>query len=337
MSLRNKAFKGMAWSVIDKLVNQLGVLLVMIYLARILGPHSFGLIGMLSVFLLIAQSLVDSGFSQALIQRSKYVTDRDASTVFYVNVSIGCLLYLVLYVSSPAIAAFYREPLLIDIARVLFLVLIINSLAVVTRAKLIIKIDFKSQAIAGTASTIIGAAVAIIMAENGYGYWALVALMLVRATVLNIMLWWFCHWLPSLVFCTASFKRLFGFGSKLLVAGVVATTVNNLYALLIGRYFGPTDVGYFTQAQNLTNNLSGLITSVFQGVTYPVMTSVNDDIPRMVSIYKRLVQVTMVVTLPFMVGFAAIADDFTRLFLGEEWLAIVPVLIISRHASLAPQ
>lgn len=318
----------------DKLVNQVGMFFVMIYLAKMLGPETFGLIGMLAIFTSVSQSLVNSGFSQALIQRSKNVTNEDLSTVFITNVSIASIIYLILFLSAPLIAKFYNESALVNVSRVLFIVLLIDALSVVSKAVLSIKVDFKSQAVASFFATLGGTLVAVFMANNGFSYWSLVGLTLTRSAISAALLGFYSNWKPTVNFYKASFSRLFSFGSKLLVAGLIATTVQNLYAVLIGRFFGATDVGYFTQAHNLTNTLSTIISAVFQNVTYPVMTSVNDDLPRLVSIYEKLIQLTIVVTIPFFAGFSAVAKDFVDVFLGNDWKPIIPLLMILSFARL---
>ncbi|MBE0491149.1 MAG: lipopolysaccharide biosynthesis protein [Sulfurospirillum sp.] len=326
-TLKSQAIHGLSWSLADKLINQLGSLAVTIYLARLIGPESFGFIGMLMIFMLLAESVISGGFMQALVQRSKDLTEADSSTIFYVNMLWGLVMYVVLYVSAPFIAAFYRQPVLEDISRILFLVVIVNSLSIVARAKLTIAIDFKSQTIVGTIATLLSSSIAIWLAYLDYGYWALVWLILLKAFFTTVGLWFFCRWLPKLIFSRDSLKSLLGFGSYLMVAGFVATFVNNLYVALVGRYFSATNVGYFTQSVNLTNALSGVISSTLQGVTYPIMTSVKEDKERLVSIYKQLISITMLFSLPVLVGFAAIADSFVKLFLGDEWLAAIPLIV----------
>lgn len=327
MSLKKKSIIGFAWSLSDKLINQLGYLATTIYIARLIGPESFGLIGMLTVFMLLAESVVSNGFTQALVQKSQFMTEEDASTIFYVNMLWGIAMYVLLFFAAPTIAAFYKQPQLIDISRVLFLVILINSFSIVARAKLTINIDFKSQAIAGTIATVLSAMVALYLAAVGYGIWALVGLILSKAFFLNLGLWFFCHWHPKLIFSVRSFKELFRFGSNLMLAGLGATLLNNLYIALIGRYFNATSVGYFTQATNLSNFLSGFISSTLQGVTYPIMTSIKEDRARLVEVYKQLISITMLVSLPLLIGFAAVAETFVLLFLGEEWMPTVPILI----------
>ncbi len=318
---------GFIWSISDRLINQLGYLAVTVYIARLIGPESFGLIGMLTIFMLLAESAVNNGFTQALIQRSQQLTEADSSTIFYVNFGWGVAVYALLYFIAPFIADFYSQPVLIEISRVLFVIILINSLTVVARAKLTIKIDFKSQAIASTIATFFSSIVGIYLAIEGYGYWSLVWLLIIKSILNALGVWFFCRWLPKLIFSVESFKSLFKFGSNLMLAGFVATFVNNLYVALVGRYFNAAQVGYFTQAQNLSNYLSQLVGSTLQGVTYPIMTSVKDDKQRLINIYTQLISITMLVSLPMLIGFAAVAEDFVKLTLGEEWLAVIPVLV----------
>ncbi|WP_332402559.1 lipopolysaccharide biosynthesis protein [Vibrio metschnikovii] len=326
-SIKNKLLNGFAWSLADKVINQLGYLAITIFLARHIGPESFGFIGMLTIFILLTESVVNNGFSQALVQRSQQVTEQDCSTVFYINIIWGALIYLLLYFSAPSIARFYQEPLLVDISRLLFLVVIINSLTVVVRAKLIIDVDFKSQTIASTIATILSGALGIGLVLNGYEYWSLVWMILIKAVIQSVVLWFFCRWIPSERFNKQSFHSLFRFGSNLMLAGFVATLVNNLYIALIGRYYSATQVGYFTQATNLSNYLMQFITSTLQGVTYPIMTSLKEDREQLVNVYKQLISITMLVSLPMLIGFAAISREVVLITLGEEWLPVVPVLI----------
>lgn len=326
MTLKSKVISGLIWSASDKLITQLGYFAVTLYIARLIGPEAFGLIGMLTIFMLLTESVINNGFSQALVQRSQHLTEADASTVFYINMVWGIFIYLVLFISAPLIADFYQKPELVSIARWLFFIVIINSLTVVVRAKLTIKVDFKSQAISGLFATLASAPIAIYLAQQGYSYWSFVLLLLIKAVVLNISLWCFSRWYPKAIFSKDSFYRLFNFGSKLMLAGFVATFVNNLYVVLIGRYFNAASVGHFTQATNVTNFLSQFISSTLQGVTYPILTSVKEDREKLIAIYKQLITATMLVSLPALVGFSAVAEEFVLLFLGEQWLPAVPVI-----------
>jgi O-antigen/teichoic acid export membrane protein len=326
LNLRTKAIHGFSWSLADKLFNQLGYLAVTVYLARVIGPESFGLIGMLTIFVLLTESVVNNGFSQALVQRSHQLTVEDENTIFYVNLSWGILIYCLLYALAPLIADFYNESKLVEISRLLFLVILINSLAVVVRAKLIIDIDFKSQAIANSIGTLSSGAIGLYLASIGYGYWSLVWMLLSRAIFNTLGLWFFCRWRPRLIFSSYSFKNLFKFGSNLMAAGLVATFVNNLYIALIGRFFNAVQVGYFTQASNLSNSLNKLISSTLMGITYPILTSIKEQDERLISIYKQIISITTLASLPVILGFAAISEEFVLIFLGDDWRSAIPIL-----------
>lgn len=281
---------------------------------------------MLSIFILLSETVLQ-GFSQALIQRSNELTEEDNSTIFYVNLGWSICIYSVLFFLAPYISIFYKQPELTQIARILFLGILTNALMVVYRAKLTIKIDFKSQAIAGVFATLFSAIFAVYLAKNNYNYWALVGLILSRNIFLLLGLFLFSRWLPKWIFSKTSFRSLFKFGSNIMFASIVATIVNNLSVLLIGRYFNPTHVGYFTQATNLSNYASQFVSSTLQGVTYPVMTSVKNDREQLINIYKKLISITMLISLPLLVGFASISSEVILLFLGDAWEPAISILI----------
>ncbi|MEZ9954243.1 lipopolysaccharide biosynthesis protein [Vibrio splendidus] len=327
-NIKNKALSGAMWSILDKLINQAGSFILLIYLSRVLSPSDFGLIAMLSIFLAISQSLINSGFSQALIQKSNNVSEEDLSTVFYINLVISILLYAILYFLAPSVAEFYNQPELVILSRILFIIIIINSIALVPRSKLIIEIDFRTQSISNSIAMIFSSIVAIYMVKNDYGYWSLVGMNLAKSLINSILLIFFSKWHPKFIFSTKSFKDLFSFGSNLLIAGIIATTVQNLYSVLIGKFFNATQVGYFQQGFNYTNLLSTTLSSVVQGVTYPIMSSIQDDEIRLVKIYIRVMGIVTLITFPIFVGFAGVAQEFVLIFLGEKWIPIIPVLMV---------
>ena len=333
-NLKQKALKGVFWSLFDKIINQAGSFALLIYLSRVLSPSDFGLIAMLAIFLAVAQSLIDSGFSQALIQKSNNVTENDLSTAFYINLVVSILLYFMLYISAPIIADFYRQPVLVDLSRVLFFVIIINAIAIVPRTKLLIAINFKKQSLINSISMIVSAFVAIYMVWGGFGYWALVGMSLSKSVISSVLLIYFSRWYPKFIFSIESCKSLFSFGSNLLVVGIISTIVQNLYSILIGRYFNATQVGYFQQGFNYTNILSVTISSVTQGVAYPVMSSIQEDKERLLQIYIKVMGIITLSTFPFFIGFAAISEEFVVIFLGDKWTPIIPIIVILSFARL---
>lgn len=243
-------------------------------------PSDYGMIGMLAIFIAIAQVLIDSGFSNALIQK-KDRSEVDYSTVFYFNIVVGLVLYFILFFSSPLIARFYNTPELTGLTRVVALNLFINSLAVVQRAILSIRIDFKTQAKASFSAAILSGVVGIVMAYSGFGVWSLAIQAVLNAFINTVLLWIFSKWIPLRIFSFDSFKKLFSFGSKLLASGLLDTTYRNIYTIVIGKKFASTDLAYFTRADQFAQFPSSNLTSIIQRVTFPVLSEIQDDKERL--------------------------------------------------------
>lgn len=318
---------GLKWSAIERLATQVIQLIVMLFLARLLGPNAFGLVGMLAVFIAISQAFVDSGFSSALIRYTKR-SEIDFSTTFYFNIVVSVCCYVVLFFSAPYIAAFFEESQLIELTRVLGLVVIINSFAIVQRAKLTINMDFKTQAKASLLSVFISCGIAIWLAKTGYGVWALVGQTL-TFTVSNVILLNIFHpWLPKTGFSQKSFNYLFGFGSKLLVAGLIDTVYKNIYQIVIGKQFSTLQVGLFTQANQLASVPAMTFTSIIQRVTYPLLSNIQNDIDKFESTYLLTLRMAALIIFPLMVGLAIIAEPLINIILGAQWLPAAELLTI---------
>lgn len=291
----------------------------MIIMARILTPADYGLVGMLAIFIAVSQSLIDSGFSQALIRKQDR-SEIDNSTVFYFNIGVGLVLYFLLFFSSPLIASFYNEPRLIPITRIIGLSLVFNSLAVVQRALLTINLDFKTQAKASFVGAIISGIIGIGMAYTGFGVWAIVWQQISNLAIITILLWILSHWKPILSYSWKSFRELFGFGSKLLASGLLETIFRNIYLIVIGKFFSASDLGYYTRAHQFTDFASSNITGIFQRVTYPVLCTIQNDDTRLTDVYRRLLKTSAFIIFPLMMGLAAVAKPMVISFLTEKWL-----------------
>ncbi|ULB33639.1 MULTISPECIES: lipopolysaccharide biosynthesis protein [Proteiniphilum] len=324
-SLKNKAAKGMIWSALDKFAVQAGQLVIGIILARLLMPEDFGLIGMLSIFLAISQSFIDSGMGSGLIQK-KERSDLDFSTVFVFNLAVSIIFYLLLFIAAPLIALFYETPGLVTLTRVLGLNIIINALAIVQRSKLVIHIDFKTIAKVNVISVFSSGAIAVYFAFTGWGVWALVFQNLIRSLISVALFWVFTHWKPSLIFSTESFKRLFGFGSKLLISGLYAQGFNEIYNVMIGKVYSAADLGYYTRSKQFAEISSGTVTAVVQQVTYPILASLQDDKERLVSVFSRLLRMTSFLIFPAMTLLALMADPLVMLFLTAKWAPAIVLL-----------
>lgn len=331
-SLKGKTVRGTVWSTLERFSVQGIQFIVMVIMARILTPEDYGLVGMLAIFIAVSQSLIDSGFSQALIRKLDR-SEVDNSTVFYFNIAVGILLYLLLFLSAPLIARFYNEPILIPLTRVIGLSLIFNSLVVVQRALLTINLDFKTQAKASLVGVVISGAIGISLAYTGFGVWAIVWQQISNLTVITILLWILSRWKPILAYSWKSFKELFNFGSKLLVSGLLNTIFNNLYLIVIGKFFKASDLGYYTRAHQFTDFASSNITGIFQRVTYPVLSMIQNDDERLADVYRRLLRTSAFIIFPLMAGMAAVAKPMILSFLTKEWLfsaVLIPILCFSQ-------
>ena len=318
-SLKNKTVKGTIWSSLERFSVQGIQFVVMIIMARILTPEDYGIVGMLTIFIAVSQSLIDSGFSQALIRKQDR-SEIDNSTVFYFNIGVGCVLYLVLYFSAPLIASFFSEYKLIAITRIIGLSLIFNSLSVVQRALLTVKLDFKTQAKASFVGAIISGAVGILMALAGFGVWAIVWQQISNLAIITLLLWLLSHWKPIWTYSWKSFKELFVFGSKLLASGLLDTIYNNLYFIIIGKVFKASDLGFYTRATQFTTFTSSNITGIFQRVSYPVLCTIQNDDDRLRDIYRKILRISAFIIFPLMMGLAAIAKPMIISFLTDKWL-----------------
>lgn len=317
-SLKHKTFKGTLWSVLERFSVQGIAFVVMIIMARMLTPDDYGLVGMLTVFIAVSQSLVDSGFSQALIRKQDR-SELDNSTVFYFNIAVGLILYMILFLSAPLIARFYKEPILVPLTRLISLSVFINSFVVVQRALLTIKIDFKTQAKASFTAAVVSGIVGISMAYVGYGVWAIVWYQLSNLAVNVGLLWMFSKWRPKRLYSWNSFRELFGFGSKLALSSVINVIYKNAYILVIGKVFRAADLGFYSRAHQFAEFPSSNVTSIIQRVTFPVLCTIQNDDDRLRYVYRRFLRLSAFVIFPLMIGMAAVAHPFIILVLKEKW------------------
>jgi len=318
MSLKQKTVSGLLWSFVDTMAGQGITFVVGIILARLLTPREFGLIGMITVFIAVSESFINSGFSSALI-RKKDCTDTDFSTVFFFNLAAGILFFLLLFFSAPAISGFFNEPELTAILQVLGIVLIIDSLTLIQRTILTKRIDFKLQARISVIASIGSGVVAITMAFYGFGVWALVAQRFVKQGLNSLFLWMWNRWRPLLVFSKESFKELFGFGSKLLVGGLIDTIYRNVYYLIIGKFFSAQELGFYTKADDFQRLPSQNINAIISRVSYPILSIIQSDIPRLKNNYRKLIRTIMFITFILMMGMAAVAEPLIHTLIGAKW------------------
>lgn len=315
------------WSSIDRFTTQGITFVFSMLIARMLMPSDYGVIGMLGIFMAVSQCFIDSGFGTALVRKIDR-TETDLCTVFYFNIVVACFCYALLWFASPYIASFYDMPLLKDVTRVVGLNLIVSSISGIQNAKLTIAIDFKSRAKISVITTIFTGIVGLWLAYRGYGVWALVFQTLSSNILRTILLWFTVRWIPQLIFSWQSFKELFSFGSKLLASGLLETIYSNIYTLVIGKCFSASSLGVYSRADNLAQYPSSNITGVLQSVTFPVLSTIQNDEARLADAYKRFLRLSAFVVFPLMVGLAAVADPLIRIVLTDKWAGTIYFLQI---------
>ena len=326
-SLKSKTVSGVLWSAIERFSLQGVQFIINILMARLLLPSDYGMIGMLAVFLQISQTFIDSGFSDALVQK-KDRTETDLSTVFYFNIIISVLLYILLFIGAPYIAQFYRMPELTLVTRVIMLNLIFSSFAAVPKTILTIRIDFKTQSKISLISAIISGTVGITMAYKGVGVWALVVQTLLNALLVTCLFFYYINWRPLKVFSKKSFQGLFSFGSKLLFSRLIHTLYYNLYAIVIGRRYSSAELGYYTRAEQLAIFPSSNINAIISRVTFPILSSIQDDDKRLALVYRKYIRLASFLIFPLMIGLAAVAEPLVSFLLTDKWLGTVLLLHI---------
>ncbi|MGB5118852.1 MAG: lipopolysaccharide biosynthesis protein [Providencia rettgeri] len=325
--LASKTKKGLQWSALERFLTQGIQLAITLYLARLLGPTAFGLVGMLAVFIAIANVFVDSGFTSALIRKTDR-TESDLVTAFYYNIAMAVLCYLALYISAPFVADFYQQAELQTLLRVLGLSVLINAFTLIPRVNLNVTMDFKTQAKISVLSVLISGPMAIILAINGYGVWALVTQTLLNASCATFLFNLFAPWLPRGRITKHAFKYLFGYGSKLLLSGLLDVTYNNLYQIIIGKKFSPIEVGQFSQANQLTSLPAMTLTSIIQRVTFPLFSQLQDEPDRMANAYRQTLKLSALVIFPLIVALGLIAKPLLTSLLGELWQGAALLLTV---------
>lgn len=316
--LKKKTISGFTWSSIQNFTNHGVEFLLMLFMARLLGPKEYGLIGLTSVFLAIASTFVNCGFSNALI-RKKDCTDDDFSTVFIFNLFVSCLCYFILFVIAPFAGDFYNEPVLCPVLRVLGLLLITQAFCAVQNTILTKNIDFKKKTKITVSKNIISGLIGLLCAYLGFGVWALVIQSLTASILFSIMLWSTTEWHPNMHFSKKSFKELFDYGSKLLISSLINTTYGQIYPIVIGKFFSTATLGNFSRARHWANLGSQNLTRILQSVTFPVLAKVQDDNKRLENIYRRMIRTSCFIIFPLMVGLSAVAHPLTLVMIGKKW------------------
>lgn len=323
MLLKEKGLQGIFWTFGHQFGGQIIYFIASIILARILMPEEFGLIGMLAIFIALGSSLVDSGMSSSLI-RTQDADERDFSSVFFINVIASVIIYLILYVASPFIANFFNQPILADIVKVYCLSFIIRAVSSIQYVRLTILMDFKTQTILRLPALAISSVIGLVLAYNGFGVWSLVYMHLAQVTLESIFIWFQVKWRPLLIIDWSRLKLHFNFGYKLTLSGILNTVYDNIYHIIIGKYFSAAQLGFYTRAQAMKQLPVSNISSALNKVTYPLFSSIQDDNVRLKSMYKKLMQQVLFWVAPVLVIAGVLGEPLFRFLMTEKWLPSVP-------------
>lgn len=316
--LRQKTVKGLAWNTANRLTMQIIHFVIGIVLARLLCPADFGLLAMVSVFTSVLTIFTDGGLSTALVRKENR-TEIDKSTVFWYNLIACWLLYCLLFVAAPWISDFYNMPCLKRIIRVVTLTLLISPLGNIQGLHFLFNLDFKTPTIISVTTMILSGSIALALAYNGYGVWALVGQSLTGAVFTVLFSTLTVRWHPAFVFSNSSFKDLFGFSSKLLASQCLNRIYENITPLIVGKFYTPAQLGYYEKARGWATLPSKTVNDVIQNVTFPVMSKMQGNVEQLANNYRRMIRTSAFVVFPMMIGLAAIARPLTLYVVTEKW------------------
>lgn len=327
MSLKQKTFKGVIWSAVERFSTQGVQFLFGILLARLLTPNDYGMIAMLAIFIAVSQTFIDSGFGNALIRKPDR-NEADKATVFFFNIFMAAICYGVIFLAAPLIARFYNMPQLEGILRVLAINLIIQAFGSIQHLNLTIDLNFKTLAKISFSGAVVGGTAGLICAYNGLGVWSLVVQQMTTTSFKVFLFWVLVRWRPKTFFNKKSFRNMFGFGSKLLASGLLNTLYENIYDLIIGKVFSAATLGNYSRASHFGYFPSSNITGIFQRVTFPVLSKIQDDHEKLRIAYLKFLNMATLVIFPLMIGLVALAKPFILLVLTDKWVDVILILQI---------
>jgi O-antigen/teichoic acid export membrane protein len=324
-TLKEKTAKGLFWGGISNGVQQTLAVVIGIVLLKYLTPDDYGMVGLLSIFLFVAISIQESGFTAALTNR-KVFKEEDYNSVFWFNNIIGCIIYVILYFSAPLIASFFRHPELILLSRVVFLSIVASSMGVAHNAILFRNLMVKEKAKIDIISITVSGSIGIYLAITGSGYWALAWQTVSAAFSGTILRWYFSPWTPTFSFTFKPIKEMFSFSVKLLFSNTISFIQYHIFSVLLGRYYTQTtEVGYYSQGMKWATMGSQVITGMVSSVAQPIFSKIKDDKERQILMFRKLIRFISFVSFPLMFGIAFVCKEFI-LLINDVWLPCIPIL-----------
>ena len=333
-SLKKQALKGVAWSGLEKFSIYFVTFIVNIVMARLLTPADYGVVGIIAVFMSFAQLFIDGGFTTALISKGNKTTDNDFNTVFVFNLSASLIIYIVLFLFAPFIESFYGIEGLGNIVKIYCLILIISSFSAIQITKFNINIDFKTTSLIAVPSAIISGIMGVIMAYLGCGVWSIVGQHLIMAVLRLVLTLYYARWTPKFKFCYKTFRNLFAFSSNLMLSSIIDKIYTNSYPLFIGKFFSPATLGNYTRGDQFGRLPSGLLEDLFNRVTLPMMSKVQDDDAYLILVYRKYVQISSFIIFPIMMIVVVLAEPLIKIILTEKWLGCVIFMQIMSMATM---
>lgn len=324
-TLKEKTAKGLFWGGISNFVQQVIGMAFGIAIARILSPDDYGLVAMLTIFTAVANTFMDSGFTTALVNR-KIIEHKDYNAVFWFNIFVAVGLYVILFLAAPLIARFYKQPVLIPLARVLFLTFIISATGVAHNAYLLKRIMAKQRGIIDMAAVFCSGIVGLILALRGFAFWGLVIQQLSQILITVLLRWYFSSWRPTFEFDWVPLREMFGFSVKVLLGAIVGIISANLFSVILGRYYRETETGYYSQGRKWATLGISVLSGMFVGVVQSVLVEASDSRERLVNVVHRLLRFGSLVTFPLMLGLAFVAKEFILLTIGAKWTGSIVYL-----------
>ena len=320
--IRHQMLSGVKWTFIEKYSMKLVTFIMGLIMARLLTPSDYGLVGMIGVFTAVAGTFIDSGFGNALIRKIDR-TEEDLNTVFYFNIAMSVIIYILLFFAAPWVADFYNEPILKDVMRVITVNMVLGSFNSVQGALFTANINFKALAKCSLTSSIVSGVAGICMAYYGFGVWSLVYQGMIGTVINSVCLWALSSWRPKLMYSWKSFRELFSYGSKLLASSLLHTIYSKLSSLFIGKFYPPKMLGYYDRGWSLSSLPADATIGVVGRVTFPVFARLQNDDSRLIAAYRKYVCLTSLVVFFVMFLLIAVAHPLVLVLLSEKWMPAV--------------
>jgi len=325
-SLKNKTARGLLWGGISNGTQQIIQLVFGIIMLRLLSPEEYGLVGMLTIFSMIALNIQDCGFSTALVNK-KNIQHKDYNAVFWFNIILSIILYLCLWGAAPLIANFFERPVLIPISRVLFLSFLLGGIGLAQHAYIVKNIMVKEKAKIDISALFLSGLIGILLAFTGYSYWAIVIQNVSYFTITTLTRWYYSPWKPTLHIDFSPLKAMFLFSIKIFLTATFAKIIENIYSVLLGKYYKEEMVGFYTQGNKWSTMGGAFISGMIGNVAIPILTQISDDKERQRNALRKMLRFGAFVSFPLLLGLAFVGKEFLLIIGGgDKWLPVTPFL-----------